>query len=753
MSAQTDIEQAAADSKAAAGIMKAFTTADENTQVDNGLPGGIPSLAKWLKDIGEKSLGAGLGRIFSTKSDFTAALPSLTIGTWAEINADESLVGSPRTRYQIIDAGGGTPGAGPAAIQDRAYYGLAAGETEDGVVDTRYPPGNLLRYGALGQGVSSHGADTLAIQRAVAHINAQGYGKIYVPDTDGDFYAYSGPGELIEDFVEVCGDGMNKTRIRHVNPDAGNWYYGVVFYLGTYAAQNSQSIQVETSYPINDMPVGSDTVILDNVGDSANFSKGDLVVIVSGASYNHSGSPTITRYAYQETFEIIDVSTGELKLDEGVGDAITTSGGGASPKIFKLNTGKVSPMGKAHRMSRGLYIHDIAFEVAEVNEITGDPLANLPNSPLQLGCTYRSRIERVKITGYRGMSGNMWCRSTIDLDIESYYQIMDPGYGSHNTSFNIRWQGRESILGGARASLFYAHEGSHDLDIKILGAGLNWSGTNIAQLAGSGRRITLDIDLYLPAHSSANVALEMSDEDAACYVSGIDVKRYRLVVGAIGRWLRAIGASGGPANRRHVIRSTTFVGADQGSFSASMVDITRQDNIDLRGLTIPLGGVSLTDVTNSRLGIQAAASALATAGSFSGSDFNKGEFASSTLATTAYGGMAKVGTAMVSSIDVQAASARIYSQRATFSATNGVAVEFRSSAQLAPYIGGLLDVMATSDDGLTMAAAVVAISAAGNVVITATGSTAGAFSTDGQNLKYTNSSGNTKTVRWSIRAG
>jgi hypothetical protein len=60
MSAQTDIEQAAADAKAAAAIMKEFTTGDKDTTVDNGLPGGIPTLAKFLNDVGlnEKYLGA-----------------------------------------------------------------------------------------------------------------------------------------------------------------------------------------------------------------------------------------------------------------------------------------------------------------------------------------------------------------------------------------------------------------------------------------------------------------------------------------------------------------------------------------------------------------------------------------------------------------------------------------------------------------------------------------------------------------------
>lgn len=62
MSTQADIDKAAADSKEAAGIMKAFAKGDAETQVDNGLPDGIPSLAKF---IAEKD------------TEFQAALPDM----------------------------------------------------------------------------------------------------------------------------------------------------------------------------------------------------------------------------------------------------------------------------------------------------------------------------------------------------------------------------------------------------------------------------------------------------------------------------------------------------------------------------------------------------------------------------------------------------------------------------------------------------------------------------------------------------
>lgn len=61
MSAQTDIEQAAADAKSSAAILKEFVQGNATTQVANGLVGGIPSLAKLVDEAQTDVANAILG--------------------------------------------------------------------------------------------------------------------------------------------------------------------------------------------------------------------------------------------------------------------------------------------------------------------------------------------------------------------------------------------------------------------------------------------------------------------------------------------------------------------------------------------------------------------------------------------------------------------------------------------------------------------------------------------------------------------
>lgn len=68
MTAQTDIFEAAADSKEAAAIMKQFAKGTDTEQVDNGLPGGIPSLAKFIKTKDEEINEAGDGILAESRA-------------------------------------------------------------------------------------------------------------------------------------------------------------------------------------------------------------------------------------------------------------------------------------------------------------------------------------------------------------------------------------------------------------------------------------------------------------------------------------------------------------------------------------------------------------------------------------------------------------------------------------------------------------------------------------------------------------
>lgn len=83
MSAQSDINKAAADSavaaekaKAASAIMEKFAKGTDTEQVDNGLPGGIPSLAKFIKTKDQEINEAGDGILAESRAARDVAVES-----------------------------------------------------------------------------------------------------------------------------------------------------------------------------------------------------------------------------------------------------------------------------------------------------------------------------------------------------------------------------------------------------------------------------------------------------------------------------------------------------------------------------------------------------------------------------------------------------------------------------------------------------------------------------------------------------
>src|SRR5436190_2772832 len=69
---------------------------------------------------------------------------------------------------------------------------------------------NLISYGAKGLGISSIKEDTTALRKAIAFLNKNGGGKLYIPNPP-KFYAFAGDGVFVGNNIEIYGDGKGKS--------------------------------------------------------------------------------------------------------------------------------------------------------------------------------------------------------------------------------------------------------------------------------------------------------------------------------------------------------------------------------------------------------------------------------------------------------------------------------------------------------------------------------------------------------------
>ena len=690
------------------------------------------------------------------------------------------------------------------------------------VRDLGSDPYDIRHFGALGNGVASVVADTAALSGAftlLRYLQTQGKPiRLFCPKSS-TFYAYNGAAEYGIDDLEWYGNG---SHWRHVDPDQGTWFKGTIMYPGTYASNNTDGVEIETKYPINDVLSGNQ-IVFDTAGNSANFAVGNLVMVSSGATYDHGAGKV--RYAVSEVNEVTAVSAGVLTLKYGVTDEYVTDSLGASPQVRRLNTGFVHSSGIPHRVSRRMKVYGMKFSVAETDEVNGGALVAVPNAAFQLGGTFESEFD-VEIEGYRGWSGNLWCRSKVKAKIRAYYQAIDPGYGSHNSHFDIDWSYIPSVIGGAQASLLYGHEGSHDLTAKIKAHGPLWVGSNVMNMSDSGRRITYDVDIFLPDLNTNGAVIQCNDVDENNYVSDLTIKG-KVDLGKAGKtawWIRGNGknypavvitnavwsagiitftaaghllspnlivevvnvvesvspsafndiftvvatptadtftvalaatpgtyTSGGTMTRmirkRFDFSGLKLYGKDEGSQSAQMIKLDKQHDVNLHGLVVPVGGILLTDVRSSRLGMFAPFSNIDANGKMGRSTYHGGVFLSKSGDTPTPAFVANI---FELTSDVHTIASRVYSRRSNFTATNAVAVEFQTAAAMAAEPGAVYEVRLKSNDILTRAVATVYVSTSGVVTIDTLASTAGAVTTSGTNLSYTNSSGADKTVFWTM---
>lgn len=629
------------------------------------------------------------------------------------------------------------------AMESTRAYPVAAGETAGSdpgdVLNPQYPHGDIRRYGGLGNGVASVVEDTAAFSAAIAWATANGGGKVYLPDT-GNFYAYNGIGEVACDYLELAGDG--NTRIRHVDPDQSDWYKGVIIYPGTYAANNAQSIVLETGHDIGDVLAGATSVTTDTAASAAQWASGDLIVVVDGGTHVKG---TNNRWNAGEVNEVatVDPATGVVSLKRPLLNGYTTRN--ASPRAIKVNAGTVGngTGGRVAQITRGLNFHGIIFEVADTDEVNGGELTSpVIHSPLQVGATYESRFD-VGVRANAGWSGNMWARCQVKARIESAGQILDTGYLTCGSTFDIEWTEMGNTFGSGASSLLFCNEGSNNSAIRVKGRGPTWNGTNVINAGACNHNASWDVELDLPAANSPDSVIECSDEDANNFITGLKVKG-TVRVGAKGRWIRGIGKPAVATTSRNMdFSGLAFAGAQNVSAGTfDMVDLRYWKDCSFVGMTVPTGAISLNTVRSTNFSVLAPKSALALSGTTTGLSYEGGVFASLPPDAT--------GAALVTAGGVRLGTNRTYNKAGSAECASGLATELIAATSLTDIRGKGGFVQARSVTGDTAAAALVSIDVGGIVAFTPLGAESGAFSTDGQNIKFTSSAAGSRLVGCSV---
>lgn len=711
-----------------------------------------PSGSRYLKQIPAKDLKTATFTSVASAKTSTILLESF------EVNRDGLLI-----LYRYVP---GSPASGNdldiiERLDGRRYFSENFLPLETGVITTRFPPGDIRRYGALGIGISSRVVDTAAIQVAVANAMAGAIKSIYIPATT-QFFAYEGQGELLPDNVEVYGDGPS-SHIRHVNPDVGTWYRGVIFYCCTYGPTNTVSIQKAPKYNIGDATSSATSVTLDTIGDAANLAVGDVIVL-GAMPFDKDGDSNKIRYAYQETNEVTKIVGAVISLKYALSVDLATDGAN-SPVIVDVNSGTTTnSLGYTDRISKHIHIHDLRLSQAQTNEVTNAALVGIPSHVMQLGYGFESHLHNLMIEDYAGIAGNLQCRNRIhDIKLSCYRQIVDFGYGSHHTTlYNINWELLSNPASNDAESLIFMSEASHDLELRNITAKGDWDGTNVFNIGNGAKRLKCsNVDIDLPLHTTNAHGITITDDSDAVFSKDIQMSNVKINCLELGRLIRITGQSAlaSSVDRNFILKDIEFNCAIGATYSDS-VFVNNIQQVTFDNWIVPTSKeITLTNVRKGafRRIFAGLAPLNPNSTTVANTEFTNSIFASNIGSSLATFTSLLLGTemnfqgAMSVKGQLNLNGERIVSSGSSTSCPNASATQFRAASALK--VGTYL-VTLRSTDAATYWSGVVTCH--GNATITSVAITqlvavAGTVTADGSfNLLYTNSSGATKTVLWSF---
>lgn len=458
-------------------------------------------------------------------------------------------------------------------------------------------PVNLKWYNAKGIGLSGYKDDSAALVNAIKFIKNKGGGALYIPASTS-FYGFNGNGILLPDNIEIYGDGP-KTEIKHVNPESGTFYRGVIFFTTTYGPNSNLSIAREPVYNIDDAPKGQSYVIVQNpaefqqlkvntvVGLAANFFfkkenakkprfsefelneivriSGDSVFLRHPLSVNlfeqteteRSGKNQSKRSGGKKGNKTIDPTQKDLARKGG--NAVIIDASGDHSYNDKL--------GVYDRLSKNISIHDMTLSQADYNMISNTQYNadGLPGNVIALGGTLDSKFYNLTLNAFGNFGGNMYNRCDVhDLKVYSSRKLIDFGYGSANTKVHdIQWIFKNSVIDTIERSFAYINDGTHDIEMYNIKASGDWSGSNLIQIAGGAHHINIhDITLDIPKYNAPdNTAISLRDDNNLVYVHDITFKNITIKLGMIKQFVSIRGDSTVAENKNVVFDNVTFVGS------------------------------------------------------------------------------------------------------------------------------------------------------------------------------------------------
>ena len=458
-------------------------------------------------------------------------------------------------------------------------------------------PINLKWYGAKGLGLPSYKDDSAALVNSIKFIKNKGGGALYIPASTS-FYGFNGNGILLPDNIEIYGDGP-KSEIKHVNPESGTFYRGVIFFTTTYGPNSTLSIAREPVYTIQDAQKNQSYVVVDNPADLQKL-KNNAVIGLAANFFFKKDNAKKPRFSEFELNEIVKLNADTVFLKHPLSVALQVQTeverggkGGGGKRVGGTKGNKVltptqkdlarkggsaviidasgdhsynDKLGVYDRLSKNISIHDMTLSQAEYNMISNTQYNadGLPGNVIALGGTLDSRFYNLTLNAFGNFGGNMYNRCDVhDIKIVSSRKLIDFGYGSANTKIHdIEWVFKNSVIDTVARSFAYINDGTHDIEIYNLKASGNWSGTNLIQIAGGAHHIYIhDINLNIPAYNSPdNTAISLRDDNNLVYVHYITFKNINITLGIIKEFVSIRGDSTVSPNKNILFDNVHFTG-------------------------------------------------------------------------------------------------------------------------------------------------------------------------------------------------
>jgi hypothetical protein len=424
---------------------------------------------------------------------------------------------------------------------------------------------NLKNFGAKGLGVASLKEDTAALHKAIAYLNARGGGKLYVPNPP-KFYAFAGNGIFVGNNIEIYGDGKGKSEIRNVNPLSGRFLRGPILLFSTYGPNNDQGIfqpGVE-QYAIADANMNDTKATLKDAGNASKLFVGEVVVLGAGVfnKYNEAKTKNVSRFHHMELNEITSINKNVITFKYPFSVKLKTQPSG-SPVIMNINNTQSlnRQLGIKNGSSKNIFIHDMSFSQAQMDEITNTPFDAKVfgngetglSGIWQPGGAFESVFKNLKISCYTSMGGNMFTRCEFsNIDIEAKKNLFDFGYGaSNNVVHDIKWTYMEGAASAFTTSLIIINDGTHNITMYNIDASGGWTGENLMLMNQANHIDFHDITINFPQYAANNIAISIGDKEGNIS-RDISLSNINITVASIRQFLSVGPDKGGTSENRNI---------------------------------------------------------------------------------------------------------------------------------------------------------------------------------------------------------